>query len=105
MVKKELFGIFDGVSQNLMLTLADVEAMKKQAQALAEENARLHLENSKLRERLNQLAKGRHQTSEEVQNTLRKTYEDGFHVCIDLYGQRRDLGECLFCDEQIERKA
>lgn len=104
MGKRELFSAFDDVAQHLMLTLADVEAMKKQVHTLAEENVRLHLENSKLRERLNQLEKGRYQTSEEAQNTLRETYRDGFHVCRDLYGQHREEGECLFCDEQIERK-
>ncbi|VHD88322.1 initiation-control protein yabA [Streptococcus pyogenes] len=32
MNKKELFDAFDGFSQNLMVTLAEIEAMKKQVQ-------------------------------------------------------------------------
>ena len=32
MDKKDLFDVFDGFSQNLMETLAEAEALKKQAQ-------------------------------------------------------------------------
>ena len=55
MDKKELFDAFDGFSQNLMITLAEIEAMKKQVQSLLEENTALRLENDKLRTRLSQL--------------------------------------------------
>ncbi|TWS94088.1 MULTISPECIES: DNA replication initiation control protein YabA [unclassified Streptococcus] len=104
MVKKDLFDAFDGFSQNLMLTLADVEAMKKQVQALVEENARLRLENTKLRQYFEEVEKGKTRTSKETRDTLLGIYQDGFHVCKDFYGQRRDNdGDCLWCDEQLER--
>lgn len=38
-----------------MITLAEIEAMKKQVQSLLEENTALRLENDKLRTRLTQL--------------------------------------------------
>lgn len=55
MDKKKLFDAFDGFSQNLMITLAEIDAMKKQVQSLLEENTALRLENDKLRTRLAQL--------------------------------------------------
>ena len=47
MDKKKLFDAFDGFSQNLMITLAEIDAMKKQVQSLLEENTALRLENDK----------------------------------------------------------
>ena len=52
MNKKELFDALDGFSQNLLVTLAEVEAIKKNLKQVIEENTALRLENDKLRERL-----------------------------------------------------
>ena len=52
MNKKELFDALDGFSQNLLVTLAEVEAIKKNLKEVIEENTALRLENDKLRERL-----------------------------------------------------
>ncbi|MDG3141631.1 DNA replication initiation control protein YabA [Streptococcus suis] len=106
MAKKELFDVFDGFSQNLMLTLAETEAIKKQVQDLVEENTQLRLENNKLRERLSQVSqtdsdKNQHQ----VQQHLDTIYEDGFHICTNFYGQRRGNDEsCMFCLELLYRE-
>ena len=51
MDKKELFDALDDFSQQLLVTLADVEAIKKNLKNLVEENTALRLEKSKLRER------------------------------------------------------
>ena len=51
MNKKELFDALDGFSQNLLVTLAEVEAIKKNLKQVIEENTALRLENDKLRER------------------------------------------------------
>jgi len=38
-------------------------------------------------------------------DNLRKLYYDGFHVCTDFYGQRRENdAECMFCDELLFRE-
>lgn len=58
MDKKELFDALDDFSQQLLVTLADVEAIKKNLKSLVEENTALRLENSKLRERLGEVADG-----------------------------------------------
>ncbi|MBM7643511.1 DNA replication initiation control protein YabA [Streptococcus loxodontisalivarius] len=106
MDKKELFDAFDGFSQNLIKHLADIEAMKKQVQSLLEENTALRLENDKLRKRMTQL-----EEREEVKPTKHSTkyiesiYQDGFHICNDYYGQRRENDEeCMFCMEVLDRE-
>ena len=57
MNKKELFDALDGFSQNLLVTLAEVEAIKKNLKQVIEENTALRLENDKLRERLGEVEK------------------------------------------------
>ena len=52
---KKLFDALDDFSQQLLVTLADVEAIKKNLKSLVEENTALRLENSKLRERLGEV--------------------------------------------------
>ncbi|QCK42771.1 DNA replication initiation control protein YabA [Streptococcus pyogenes] len=107
MNKKELFDAFDGFSQNLMVTLAEIEAMKKQVQSLVEENTILRLENTKLRERLSHLE---HETvvknpSKQRKDHLEGIYDEGFHICNFFYGQRRENDEeCMFCRELLDRK-
>lgn len=105
MEKRELFDALENFSQNLMVTLAEVEAIKQQLQKLMEENTSLRLENEKLRERLSQLETApetkplQHQKS-----SLEGVYADGFHVCNVFYGQRRHNDEdCAWCLELIYR--
>ena len=102
MNKKELFDALDGFSQNLLVTLAEVEAIKKNLKQVIEENTALRLENDKLRERLGEVektssAKSQHHGRENLQ----RIYNDGFHS----YGQRRENDEeCMFCDELLFRE-
>ncbi len=104
--QRQLFSLFDDFSQNLMVTLADVEALKKELEEVFEQNANLRLENDKLRDRLNQLTQEKMQPKlKSNTDTLLAIYLDGFHVCNDLYGQRRDSREeCLMCDELLNRE-
>lgn len=105
MNKKEIFDSLDGFSQNLMLTLAEVEAIKKTVQNLVEENTNLRLENTKLRERLTQLENSRKgKQKQESTSNLDKIYDEGFHICTVFYGQRRENDEaCAFCLELLYR--
>ena len=74
MDKKELFDALDDFSQQLLVTLADVEADAP--------------------------VKAKH-----VRESVRRIYKDGFHVCNDFYGQRREQDEeCMFCDELLYRE-
>ena len=84
----------DGFSQELLVTLAEVEAIKKNLKLIVEENTTLRLENDKLRERLGEVEKTSspkfHRNGRE---NLQRIYNDGFHVCTDSYGQRRENDE------------
>ena len=96
MNKKELFDALDGFSQNLLVTLAEVEAIKKNLKQVID----------KLRERLGEVektssAKSQHHGRENLQ----RIYNDGFHICTYSYGQRRENDEeCMFCDELLFRE-
>lgn len=104
MDKKELFDALDDFSQNLLTTLADVDGIKKHLQSVIDENTQLRLENSKLRERLAKEEKAGHKSSNFGKENLENIYLDGFHICNDFYGQRRDNDEpCMFCDELLNR--
>ena len=81
MDKKELFDALDDFSQQLLVTLADVEAIKKNLKSLVEENTALRLENSKLRERLGEVEADAPVKAKHVRESVRRIYKDGFHVC------------------------
>ena len=105
MDKKELFDALDDFSQQLLVTLADVEAIKKNLKSLVEENTALRLENSKLRERLGEVEADAPVKAKHVRESVRRIYKDGVHVCNDFYGQRREQDEeCMFCDELLYRE-
>ena len=105
MNKKELFDALDDFSQQLLVTLADIEAIKKNLKSLVEENTALRLENDKLRERLGEVEETAPSKTKHVRENVRRIYEDGFHVCRDFYGQRREQdAECMFCDELLFRE-
>lgn len=104
MDKKEIFDALDDFSQNLLTTLAEVDAIKKHLQGVIDENTTLRLENSKLRERLEKEDKTGHKSSNFGKENLENIYEDGFHICTFSYGQRRDNdGPCMFCVELLNR--
>ncbi|MGT2950432.1 DNA replication initiation control protein YabA [Streptococcus cuniculi] len=105
MDKKEIFDALDGFSQQLLVTLAEVEAIKKHLRGVIEENTDLRLENSKLRERLEKDDREQNRTANFGKENLENIYEDGFHICTFSYGQRRDNDEpCLFCEELLNRE-
>ncbi len=105
MDKKEIFDALDGFSQNLLLTLAEVEGIKKHLQSVIDENTNLRLENSKLRERLELTDKENAKSTNFGKENLENIYEDGFHICTFSYGQRRDDDQpCMFCLELLNRE-
>ena len=105
MNKKELFDALDDFSQTLLVTLAEVEAIKKNLKSVVEENIVLQLENDKLRERLGEVEQAAPVKINKNRDNLRKLYYDGVHVCTDFYGQRRENdAECMFCDELLFRE-
>lgn len=104
MDKKEIFDALDDFSQHLLMTLAEVESVKKHLQGVIDENTALRLENSKLRDRLEKEEKSNVRTSNFGKENLENIYEDGFHICTYEYGKRREQdGPCMFCIELLNR--
>ena len=103
MDKKELFDVFNGFSENLIGTLSELDALKKEVQQVLEENARLRIENSRLRELLPDHTEKSGRLSPQGKNHLEGIYREGFHICNDLYGQQRGDGECIFCSMFLDR--
>lgn len=105
MDKKEMIDALEAFSQNVLNVAAEVEAVKKYIQTVIDENAALRLENSKLRERLNEAFKEGTESANYGRESLEKIYEDGFHVCSLSYGQRRGSAEeCMLCLEMFDRE-
>ena len=78
MDKREIFDALDDFSQNLLLTLAEVEAIKKNLKSVIEENTVLRLENDKLRERLGEVEKtGPSKGGGQGRENLERIYLDG----------------------------
>ncbi|MGT2911248.1 DNA replication initiation control protein YabA [Streptococcus cameli] len=105
MDKREIFDALDGFSQQLLMTLAEVEAIKKHLQGVIDENTALRLENSKLRDRLAREEKDGGKSANVGKENLEHIYDDGFHICTFFYGQRREDDEpCMFCNELLNRE-
>ncbi|MDR0921505.1 MAG: DNA replication initiation control protein YabA [Lactobacillales bacterium] len=111
--------LYDGLGQLqeiLETTLVDVSLMKDSIQHVIERNTTLEIENQRLRDRLQEVEdENNHKQKKAVKGNvkkelsqarlnLEKLYEDGFHVCNEFYGQRRDNDEeCFFCINVIDR--
>jgi Uncharacterized protein conserved in bacteria len=108
--------LYDGINdfesdlQHLLTKLAEI---KNSLQDVVEKNTTLELENQRLREHIRELNQVAGSPSEKVKQELSKSrmnlekiYEEGFHVCYDLYGSRREHDEpCAFCLEVIYRES
>jgi regulator of replication initiation timing len=114
--KRELYDSFLALEENTQKMLARIDVMKQDMTKILEHNAELEIENQHLREHLQELESL--QAQEESSKTqsqepqlsksranLEKLYEEGFHVCNQFYGSRRENDEpCVFCVEVIYRE-
>ncbi|KRK70372.1 DNA replication initiation control protein YabA [Lacticaseibacillus nasuensis] len=107
MEKKDLYDGFVQVEQDLQRTMTAMARLKADMTNVLEQNAELEIENKHLREHLQELQNTDHHSTgaEELSKSkanLQKLYEEGFHVCSVMYGQRRiDDESCAFCLEVI----
>ncbi|OJG83154.1 initiation-control protein [Enterococcus ratti] len=87
--------------------------MKQALHEIVKKNTTLEMENQRLRDHLRELnqavqtpAGNAKQELSKSRMNLEKIYEEGFHVCYDLYGSRRENDEpCAFCLEVIYRES
>jgi regulator of replication initiation timing len=104
MAKKELYDGFVQLEQETQAILNKIAVLKNDMAEIVEKNAELEIENRHLREHLQELqANADHKSSGAVELSksklnLENLYEEGFHVCSYMYGQRRiDNEPCAFC--------
>ncbi|AQP54332.1 hypothetical protein CBF34_03210 [Vagococcus penaei] len=107
MEKTKLYEELVEFENKLQTMLIQTSEMKKVVDALLEQNLNLELENQHLRDKLEKTEApedGRQELSKSRLN-LEKLYEEGFHVCKDFYGSRRENHEeCVFCSSMIYGK-
>ncbi len=101
--------LYDGLNQlesELQNSLNNLAEMKQSLQEIVEKNTTLELENQRLNLVADAPAESAKQELSKSRMNLEKIYEEGFHVCYDLYGSRREHDEpCAFCLEVIYRES
>ncbi|WP_290033591.1 initiation-control protein YabA [Ligilactobacillus cholophilus] len=102
MDKGELYDSFETMEQQALTMSQLLSSMRKEMTQIIEKNAQLEVENSHLRERLSELESNKKskKTSHGLSN-LEKLYHEGFHVCTQFFGSRREDDECIFCQQII----
>ena len=110
MEKTNLYDELVDVEKTLQTMLSQIGEMKDVVDTVLEKNLNLELENQHLRDRLEKLERedlpedSKQELSKSRLN-LEKLYEQGFHVCKDFYGSRRENHEeCVFCSNMIYGK-
>lgn len=111
MDKKALYDTLLQLEEYTQSSATTLRQIREQLAKLTEENHTLKIENQHLRDRLNT-----HLSTEEIgispednpagltksRLNLETIYDDGFHVCNHLFGQRRINDEsCAFCLDVI----
>ncbi|WP_040534597.1 initiation control protein YabA [Schleiferilactobacillus shenzhenensis] len=106
--QQDLYTELQELKESAENTLALANKMTAEVDALTEQNAELRIENVNLRNRLNELSRADNGAADtknglsKSKKNLEKLYEQGYHVCQELYGKRReDKEECAFCLEVI----
>lgn len=107
MDKGELYDSFEKMENQAREMSQLLSAMRKEMTQIIEKNAQLEVENNHLRGRLAELENNNkkidssdHRLSRSRQN-LENLYREGFHVCTQFFGSRREEDECIFCQEII----
>ncbi|MDH6364785.1 regulator of replication initiation timing [Enterococcus sp. PF1-24] len=112
MDKRSLYDGLNCLENELRKTLDELVEMKEVFQQVVEKNATLEMENQRLREHLREITQEEQAATKDKKNAppsqarknLEKIYEEGFHVCYDYYGTRREKDSpCLFCLSLIDK--
>lgn len=101
----DLYEKLRDLNQKLNGTALEFTELHEEMIRLMEKNAELVIENQNLRERLKTINHKDGDSDDGLSSSrknLEKLYHEGFHVCNDYYGKRREDGEeCIFCTEII----
>lgn len=102
MAEKDYYAIFENMENDAKSLTQRLSDMKDDLSHILEENAELKIENENLRKHLEKVDPDDSETLPESRRNLEKLYNEGYHVCKELYGKRRDSNEeCMFCRDLI----
>ncbi|WP_413627570.1 DNA replication initiation control protein YabA [Fructilactobacillus vespulae] len=104
MDSKQINENIDQLSLQFSQMVTEVAKMKDSISAILEENSELKIENEHLRELLRSSEKKGHTVHglSKSKKNLEKLYNQGFHICNESYGKRREKNEsCIFCTQII----
>ncbi|USS87825.1 DNA replication initiation control protein YabA [Fructilactobacillus hinvesii] len=94
----------DDLSTQFEQMFTKITTLRTKVAAILEENSELRIENEHLRELLGSAEK-KHQGVRELSQSkknLEKLYNQGYHICNQYYGKRREANEsCIFCTDII----
>lgn len=101
--KSDIYERFAEVTKQTKDLVASLEVLSEKLSLVLAENAKLAIEN----DHLHDVIKKQHQQTKDQglsdsRKMLQKLYQEGFHVCNDMYGKRlEDHESCTFCLDAI----
>ena len=97
--KNEIYDQFARLTQQTKDLVDSVEVLPDRMTKVLAENARLTIENQHLQSVIAQSHEKKQEDGlSESRKILQKLYQEGFHVCNDVYGKRLEKNEsCTFC--------
>lgn len=117
MDKKQIFEQVSHMEERIGELHEELRGLKEGLALLLEENHYLKVENSNLRNRLDQSEEEENEltlddTEDEKKkkligegyDNLARLYQEGFHICNTHYGSIRSDGDCLFCLSFLNQK-
>lgn len=112
MDKNQMLQLFDSANQQLNDLSKTMAQLKIQVDKLQEENNKLRINNSELRDKIMPVLERTWQEEEKSSEagtskgleSLQNFYDEGIHVCHEFFGSRLlPDEECLFCQEVMKR--
>ncbi|KRN44824.1 DNA replication initiation control protein YabA [Limosilactobacillus ingluviei] len=99
----DIYEQFAAVTRQTKDLVDSMEVLSEKLSLVLAENAKLAIENDHLHEVINkQHRKKQEEGLSDSRKMLQKLYQEGFHVCNDMYGKRlEDHESCTFCLDAI----
>ncbi|CAG9623061.1 DNA replication initiation control protein YabA [Sutcliffiella rhizosphaerae] len=122
MDKKEIFDSVSNMEEQIGHLYKQLGELKEHLALIIEENNSVLVENSHLRNRLEQMTakennppsstKSKRKKEEQNKQTdigegydnLARLYQEGFHICNLNFGSPRKEGDCMFCLSFLNKK-
>ncbi len=101
--KSDIYERFAAVTQQTRELVESMEVLTEKLSLVLADNAKLAIENDHLHEVIKKQHEEKKQEGlSDSRRMLQKLYQEGFHVCNDMYGKRlEDHESCTFCLDAI----